>query len=231
MRLLNFKSKRLSLLSCALLACLPLAAHATTYSNTESSTISSFGTQDWNNWGETFVAPGQALQSWQFTLYTNSTSPSNVLFEVASWNGSYALSPVLYTSAPTSVQIGLSGYQAVTFSNINLNLVQGNSYVAFMSVDGVSNPLNGSTLETSSSNAGLGGQEVFAGQSGQSVFNGSAWGNYNGTYFGTGSEQSLQFSATFGSASTASSVPAPQSIYLALLGLSGLILVKRKRLG
>ena len=193
-----------------------VAAHATVYTNSGGtlSTISPFGSPDSTSYGEFFTAPGGALQSW--TFYSDSVNTAgNLELVIANWTGTAATGPALYTSGTIS-DAGTSG-EALTFSGINLALTSGQQYIAYMTVAGVSNPVQGAEIETSSTNV---------------LSSGAAYDNSNGadpltsgnnTWHIAGGQ--FNFSATFGPAS----VPEPAGMATLLFGLVGLGFIRRRR--
>ena len=105
--------------------------------------------------------------------------------------------------------MGASGdWYSHTFSGINLSLTAGASYIAFLTVTGVPDPVS-SIGVAGSSTSPLGGGFVFNYSSGDPAGNGSSWSGY--------SVPNMQYSATFGGA-----VPEPASWAL-MLGGFGLV--------
>ena len=110
-------------------ACISVSANAAVYTNSggPQSFLSPFGSGGTTSYGEYFTAPGGALDSW--TFWSNSVAAAgNVDLVVASWNGTSAVRPALYTSAP--IADSGTGNEALTFSGINLALTSGTSYAA-----------------------------------------------------------------------------------------------------
>jgi len=201
--------------SVAFAACFSASANATVYTNSGGlqSTIAPFGSPDTTSYGEYFTAPGGALDSWTFTSQSVSNA-GNLELVVAAWNGSSAVGPALYTSAPIT-DSGASN-EALTFSGINLALTTGQSYIAYMTVAGVAGPVAGAEIATSSTDVLNGG---------------GVWDNSNGVNPLTpGSNtwslpaQHFTYSATFGPAA----VPEPAGAAVLAFGLIGLGLVRRR---
>ena len=199
----------------AFAACSSVAAHATVYTNSggTQSTLHPFGSPDTTNYGEYFTAPGGALDSWTFWSQSVVTA-GNLELVVASWNGTSAVGPALYTSAPIA-DSGASN-EALIFSGINLALTTGQSYIAYMTVAGVTGPVAGASIATSSTDV-LNGGGVFDNSNGANpLTSGSNTWSIPGVYF--------TYSATFGPAA----VPEPTGAAVLAFGLIGLGLVRRR---
>ena len=116
----------------------------------------SLGSDSFQNCGQSFTAPGGALQS--MTLHA-STNPigGNVKFVLAGWNGSYAVGPALFESAVARVVAPTSGeYQALTFDNINVPLQKNQQYIGYISTVDVPDPLTIGYISVNPDNGGIG---------------------------------------------------------------------------
>lgn len=175
--------------------------------------MSPFGSPDTTSYGEYFTAPGGALDSWTFWSQSV-TAAGNLELVVASWNGTSAVGPALYTSAPIA-DSGASN-EALTFSGINLALATGQSYIAYMTIAGVASPVQGATIATSSTDV-LNGGGVFDNSNGADPLTpgSNSWANPS-LYF--------TYSATFGPAA----VPEPAGAAVLAFGLIGLGFVRRR---
>ncbi len=199
----------------AFAACFSASANATVYTNSGGAqgSIGSFGSPDTTSYGEYFTAPGGALDSWTFRSQSVTTA-GNLELVVASWNGTSAVGPALYTSASIA-DSGVSN-EALTFSGINLALTAGQSYIAYMTVAGVAGPVQGAAIATSSTDV-LNGGGVFDNSQGANPLTpgNNSWSAL-GAYF--------TYSATFGPAA----VPEPAGAAVLAFGLIGLGFVRRR---
>ncbi len=155
-------------------------AFATTYSNINDSTIGYyniilyFGAPDSTSYGEVFnMSQASIVSDWKFQA--NSGNAGNMKLVFAGWNGSKAVGPALYSSSEFAYA---GGSQALSFNAINTSLPAG-SYIAYLTVAGVSSPVSNLVIAGSSSNGGLGGEFRFLNSSGNDplTFN-AAWSNY-----------------------------------------------------
>jgi hypothetical protein len=191
-------------------------AHAdTTYTNTGDigGAIEPLGSPDTTSYGEFFTAPGGILQSFGFRA--QSGSGGNVDLVIAAWDGSEAVGPALYTSAP----IGYGGgTQSLGASGINLSLNAGTSYIAYLTVAGVAAPLSGVWIAGANSDGGLGGGFRYLNSNGTDPLTLSvAWNSYN--------VSDMAYTATF-----APAVPEPETCGMMLAGLALLgVAARRKR--
>jgi len=190
-------------LACALAA----PAMAQTYANAnDADAIFDFGYPDTTSYGQVFTAPGGTLSSW--TFYDTDSSDNGARLVVAAWDGSKAVGPELYSSLSQNVTAG--SFFAHTYSNINLSLTAGTSYIAYLTVAGVDSPTSGNSVAGSSSSP-LGGGFRYLNSGGQDPL---ALGDvfWNSYYV-----PNMQYSATFNGA-----VPEPASWAL-MLGGFGLV--------
>jgi hypothetical protein len=222
--------KRLALAAASALSLIGAAAHATTIDTTPfwdgSTQITAFGGWATGVYGETFVAPGGALND--FTFYVNSLygQPENVVGQVYAWSGSMfggngpqgAVGPALFTSAPITINPG--SFVPVTVNTGNTPLVAGGHYVALLADVG-DNDYSGWGLTGFFSHPGVagdGGFNFFNNGNNLGAINSQPWDDF--ADFG-----SLAWTANFGGAPE----PAEWALMLAGFGLAGATLRARKR--
>ncbi|CDG82731.1 PEP-CTERM sorting domain-containing protein [Janthinobacterium agaricidamnosum] len=147
------------LLLSTLIVSASMHAHATTYSNVglSSTPIWTFGKGATPNYGETFTSPGGILED--FTFYALSGTKGNAALTIAAWDGNKAIGPALYTSSPISYG---GGAQAIGATGINLALQANTSYIAYLTVAGVTSPIPSATFQGSGNNGGLPGKFVYS---------------------------------------------------------------------
>ena len=134
---------------------------------------------------------------------------------VANWDGARAVGPALYSSSVVSYGGGSS---ALSFGGIDTNLAAG-SYIAYLTVAGVANPVNSVAIGGSSGDGGLGGSFRFLNSGGADPLSvGSAWSNW--------SVANMQYSANF---SVAAPVPEPETWTMWGLGALALTFAVRRR--
>lgn len=194
--------------------CLALAAgfaNAATFSNTnDADPIFSFGAPDTTSYGQTFNTGGGILSDW--TFYATAGNAGNLSFVVASWDGSKAVGPALYSSGTTSYG---GGATALSFSGINTSLSSG-AYIAYLTVAGVGSPADSVGLAGSTSDGGLGGGFRFLNSNGTDPLTlNAAW---NSWYV-----PSMQFTANI------APVPEPETYAMMLAGLGMLGFMARRR--
>lgn len=191
-------------------------AHAdTTYTNTGAAgaDIHYMGSPDTTSYGEFFTAPGGFLKS--FTFQALSGNSGNVDLTIAAWDGSKAVGPALYTSAPISYN---GGSQYLGANGINLALTAGTNYIAYLTVAGVSSPMANVAIAGSNSDGGLGGGFRFLNSGGTDPLTlNDSWSSWG--------VPAMAYTATF-----AAAVPEPETYGMLLAGLALVgMLARRKR--
>lgn len=179
--------------------------------------IWSFGAPDTTTYGETFNLSNQSnVQDW--TYYAQSGNAGNLQFVIASWDGTKAVGPALYSSSSFSYG---GGSQALDFSGINTILGAG-SYIAYITTAGLSNAVTGVTMAGSNENGGLGGAFWFNNSNGADpLTSGTAWSGF-------WLPPNLAFTANI---SSVSAVPLPPSIAMMFTGLGLVGFMTRRRKG
>jgi hypothetical protein len=158
----NVSVSRVSLAMIA--ALLSAAPQAATFSNLafgSDGDIGLFGTMYTTTYGQTFtVSSDSVLESWTFygTTGTGSGSPDNLYFGVARWHDASSRAFSGQYAALGTLSNDTTAYQPLTFNNINVPLIGGNTYIAYVTVAGVpANAVNGASFMGSSGDGGLGG--------------------------------------------------------------------------
>jgi hypothetical protein len=183
-------------------------------------TISSFGIPNTQTYGQTLMVPNDGnsvLQS--FTFYLNASPFLAFRGEVYAWDGAKATGPALYESDPVSTS-GSAFAEPATFSTGGLYLTPGAEYVIFASS---SKDNSGHTGTGSFQIAG----DVYGGGNFVSLNNSDDPSKWTTTAWSQSfTPQDLVFKADFSAAPLPSTVVAG----LGLLGLTGVVLVGRRRL-
>ena len=188
---------------------------ATIYANSSNSSgvgILGYGATNFSSFGEVLNTSSGGLLT-DFSLFASQGSAGKFDLVLSSWDGTQAVGPALYTSADFSYS---GGAQALLFTGINTNLIAGNSYVAYLTVNGVSTPATNVYLAVGATNGIIGGGAVYSNSTAVNPLNSNiAWTNIVSGVPPTTSLD-LQFSASI------SPVPEPEIYALLLAGL-GLI--------
>ncbi|SEN54654.1 PEP-CTERM protein-sorting domain-containing protein [Duganella sp. CF517] len=193
------------------------AAHAdTVYSNADDGTsaIAYMGEPDTTSYGQFFTAPGGWLKDFSFQALSGASG--DLALVVAAWDGSKAVGPALYTSAPITYE---GGSQFLGASGINLALTAGTNYIAYLTVANIASPVSYVTFAGSDSDTGLGGGFRYLNSNLTDPLTLSeSWNAF--------STQHLAYTATFG---TASAVPEPGTYVMLLAGMGMMGAIARRR--
>lgn len=188
----------------------------TVYSNSDDGTnaISYMGEPDTTSYGQFFTAPGGFLKD--FSFHALSGTSGDVALVVAAWDGSKAVGPALYTSAPINYE---GGSQFLGASGINLALTAGNNYIAYLTVANIAMPVSYVTIVGSGTATGLGGgfRYLNSGLVDPLTLN-EGWSDYSVPH--------MAYTATFG---TATAVPEPGTYIMLLAGMGMMGVVARRR--
>lgn len=182
----------------------------------ENGTISTYGVPNTATYGQTFIAPSATdtvLDSVQFKIDPLGTGDVNVRLHVGTWTGT-KVGSLIYTGSLVTLGSGL-GWTNVVYSNLGINVVHNQAYVAFASV---SNDYIGGTAQWASSTAASYGNGTF-------VFlnNGNDAGQWTTTNW-----TSAGIDATF-EMNFVNAIPEPTTMSLLALGAAGLIAKRRRR--
>lgn len=195
------------------------ATHAdTVYSNADDGTnaIAYMGDPDTTSYGQFFTAPGGFLKD--FSFHAVSGTSGDVAFVVAAWDGSKAIGPALYTSAPINYE---GGSQFLGASGINLALTAGTDYIAYLTVANIAAPLSYVTIAGSDTATGLGGGfRYLNSELVDPLTLNNDWSDYSTLH--------MAYTATFGPA-TATAVPEPGTYVMLLAGMGMMGVVARRR--
>jgi hypothetical protein len=210
---MNIKKLLVTILLAA--ATLSAVAHAdTVYSNSDdgTSTISYVGEPDTTSYGQYFTAPGGVLKGFSFQALSGASG--DLALVVAAWDGSKAVGPALYTSAP--INYG-GGSQFLGAGDINLALTAGTDYIAYLTVAGIASPVSYVTMVGSDTATGIGGGFRYL----NSNLVDPLTLNFDWNAFST---QHLAYTATF-----AAAVPEVETYAMLLAGLGTMGVVARRR--
>lgn len=204
---MNIKSLPLALF----LAVATPAVHAAEIidnSGSVNGTISPFGSPNTATYGQTFVSPGQRLNS--FSLFLTGGTPGADLLNfrgfIGTWTGD-RLGSVLWTSdIRTADQVG--SLQEIAFNTGSINVMSGITYVAFLSISGLGSQQGGTFSMPTAPNSSIAGNFVFQN-------NGDNFASLSSAGWSIPSLDA-QFKASF---DQVSAVPEPGTWALMILGL------------
>lgn len=210
---MNFKQ----LISTIVIAAATLSGAAqadSVYSNADDGThgIDAMGAPDTTSYGQFFTAPGGILQAFSFQAWSGFSG--NVALVIANWDGSKAVGPALYTSAP--INYG-GGSQFLGASGINLALNAGSDYIAYLTVAGVTSPFSDVTIAGSETDTGLGGGFRFLNSAlADPLTMNESWNSWSAPH--------MAYTATF-----AAAVPEPGTYAMLLVGMGMVGVMARRR--
>ena len=163
--------------------------------------------------GQSFTVSGSDTYLSSFAFDTTYVSGDlNVQFNLYAWNGSTYTGPVLYQSGVKKL-LDNSASNLLTYAP-NVQLVQGQQYMAFLNTAGVGNTTSPSTGFTYVSGSAYSGGEFRWQRSASDV----TWNTTSGD---------TRFNAVFTAAP--SDVPEPASVALLGLGLAGVFMARRRK--
>ena len=171
--------------------------------------------------GQTFTTPvaGQ-LTDFQFTL--NSSTITSLYAAVYEWNGSNPTSLLWQSPTVSGIGSGANGSGLFDFSPTGVNLLQGHTYVAFLSTFGIAGNSGQATVGTCLSFSQCTGGDPHLGN--------LVYANVFGDGTTTWSNANRAFDATF--SATISAVPEPSTWAMMILGFVGVgFLAYRRRNG
>ena len=225
-------SKPNQVAAAAMLGLVCSLASATTYSNPFTTASCCLGTAPYGSTsvGQTFTMTGGTLTAWSFFGGNsfNSTLPApisgNLELVIASWDGNKAVGPALYTSPTVAYHYdpseGPNVIKEFAFNDINTSLAAG-TYIAYLTVAGVSNPVQAFSFGISGWNYGLPGALRFADSNGVDPLTlSNPWNILSGN-----PTLSMAYSATI----VASPVVEPSSYAMMLAGMGLLTAFAQRR--
>lgn len=228
-------SVKLSLVSALAVASMAASAHAAIMIDTLGSWdglkfVEPFGGSGVGStgvYGETFVAPSNAINSFTFEVNDLGTQLNGVYAQVYAWNGPLlggavtaqgATGPALFSSGPMTIN-GQLGFQSITINTGSTPLLQGQNYVIL---------LTDTSSDHGAAEFGLVNGVNISNNGGMNFFNNNwtldsiATNNWVDVNFG-----SMAFSATF-AASHTGGIPEPATWVFMLLGIGAIGFAARR---
>ncbi|XLZ68159.1 VPLPA-CTERM sorting domain-containing protein [Massilia sp. SR12] len=212
-----------TLLASALLSAAATAHAGVIDSTGHPGTIGNFGEPDTATYGQTFsLAGNHALNSFSLYLTGEVFAPVHFKAYVYEWNGAHATGAALYTSAAQSFGgAGPGSAKEFAFNTGSINLVDGKSYVAFLSTTGLfDGVLSTARMPTAPNDAIATGSFVY-----MNNVNNFDW--LTNTRWESRSHD-VWFKASY-DAGNAADVPLPATLPLLGAGLLALGLVRRRK--
>lgn len=184
------------------------------YSNADDGTegITSMGNPDTTSYGQFFTAPGGILKAFSFQAWSG--FGGNVALVIANWDGSKAVGPALYRSAPIYYD---GGSQFLGANGIDLALNAGSDYIAYLTLSGLTSPFDNVTIAGSQTDTGLGGGFRFLNSALVDPLTlNESWSDWSTPH--------MAYSATF-----AAAVPEPGTYAMLLVGMGMVGVMARRR--